>query len=190
MKIYTRTGDAGQTGLLGGERVDKNCSRIEAIGDVDELNAAIGVVIAAGACHLSVSRLRRVQSRLFDLGAELALPSDSEYTIDRLTAEDVAELESEIDSMEATLPELKNFILPGGSAPGAAAHLARAVCRRAERSVLQLHADQPFPVRHPGEVPTVLQFINRLSDWLFVLARFENEQQHVPETIWSRSQRS
>ncbi|MDX2064240.1 MAG: cob(I)yrinic acid a,c-diamide adenosyltransferase [Fimbriimonadaceae bacterium] len=189
MKIYTRTGDAGQTGLLGGARVDKHSLRISAIGDVDELNAAIGMVVAAGACHLSAGRLRRVQSRLFDLGAELALPADSEYAIDRLTAEDVAELEGEIDSMEATLPELKNFILPGGSAPGAAAHHARAVCRRAERSVLLLHAAEPFATTDSETVPTILQFINRLSDWLFVLARFENEQLHVPETIWSRSQR-
>jgi cob(I)alamin adenosyltransferase len=175
VKIYTKTGDAGSTGLVGGTRIAKNSKRIAAIGDVDELNAAIGVArLHADADPL----MERVQAWLFDLGAELASPEGGRKTYRELPAGAIEAIEQSIDALEADLPPLRSFILPGGSALGASLHLARCVCRRAERSVLELHAEEPV-----REVPRV--FLNRLSDWLFVAARAANRAADIPDVLWT-----
>lgn len=182
MKIYTRTGDAGETGLFGGARVDKDSTRVEAYGAVDELNAALGVARVAldpGAATAS-SRLEAIQSDLFAVGAELATVPGHEgrLTVPLIGAGDIARLEAWIDELELTLPPLKNFILPGGCTAGATLHEARTTCRRAERRVVT--AGREAPVR--GEL---VVYLNRLSDFLFVLARYVNHQAGVEETIWN-----
>lgn len=191
MKIYTRAGDAGETGLFGGARVAKDDARVEAYGTVDELNCALGVVRAAlPATSPAVASpldalLARVQSELFDLGAELATPPARLETklgarVPLATEQRTAALEQEIDRMEAKLAPLKTFILPGGTPAAAALHVARAVCRRAERRAVALsHVDM---VR-----PEALRYLNRLSDLLFVLARYANHQAGWPDTPWHPS---
>lgn len=180
VRIYTRTGDAGETGLLGGVRVAKDHRRIEACGALDELNAALGLVLA----HLDGSPaelLYRLQEDCFRLGAELASPESGKAPAsagsDWVSDEDVIELERAIDRWDAQLPPLRQFILPGGTPAGAAMHLARAVARRAERRVVALAAVEP--VR-----PTVLRYLNRLSDLLFVLARWVNHSAGATERPW------
>lgn len=165
MRIYTKTGDDGTTGLIGGSRTEKTSLRIRAIGDVDELNAALGLVTAT-------DELREIQSRLFDLGATLATPTGA-----RFNGNAALELEASIDRQTADLPALRNFILPGGSSAAAYLHLARTICRRAERSVLEL--DQESPVPSEAKV-----FLNRLSDWLFTAARTANATRHVSDVEW------
>lgn len=181
MKIYTRTGDAGQTSLFAGGRVSKDHVRLHAYGSVDELSSLLGVVLAAGLSDALGASLRRVQRDLFIVGADLATPQDavSSYVL-RLAPEQVRALEMEIDQWEATLPELKHFILPGGSPAAALLHQARTVCRRAERWVVALQASDSIN----GEV---LCYLNRLSDWLFVAARCANRDAGVAETEWRRS---
>lgn len=179
MKIYTKTGDEGTTGLLGGERILKSDVRMDAIGTVDELNASLGWCAVANHDSGLASQFRWIQARLFDLGAELALPADSTYQIDRIGPEEVSELESDIDRMDAELPALRNFILPGGSELGARLHFTRSVCRRAERDVVALHAQHA--ISHDART-----FLNRLSDWLFTAARFANLAAGVEEEKWSR----
>ncbi len=168
-KIYTRTGDDGTTGLVDGARAGKDTPRMIAIGDVDEANSCIG----AAACHADqdlLAQLRKIQSDLFDLGADLATPGDvfepSEMTL-RMVPSQTARLEAEIDAMTAELEPLTSFILPGGSQLAATLHIARAVTRRAERAAV--HA-----AREVGVNPQVLIYLNRLSDWLFVAARMAN----------------
>lgn len=182
MKIYTRTGDAGKTGLFGGGRVDKDSVRVEAYGAVDELNATLGVVRNALDPDSTTPGdwLESVQNDLFALGAELATVAGHEarLTVPRIAAGDIARLESWIDELELTLPELKNFILPGGCAAGAALHQARTTCRRAERRVVT--AGREAPVRSE-----IVVYLNRLSDFLFVLARSVNHRAGVPETPWN-----
>ncbi|MCB1865619.1 MAG: cob(I)yrinic acid a,c-diamide adenosyltransferase [Chromatiales bacterium] len=157
-RIYTRTGDDGTTGLANGTRLEKTDARIEAIGAVDELNSTLGLALAASALGAALrDQLRRLQHRLFDLGADLALPGQ-----DTLGDEHVAALERAIDDMNAGLPPLKEFILPGGGDAAARLHVARATCRRAERCVLALGDTAP----RGGA-----RYLNRLSDWLFVAAR-------------------
>lgn len=170
MKIYTKTGDAGQTGLIGGTRVPKNHPRIAAIGDVDELNASLGFL---GNQPL----VREIQGWLFELGAELASPGDDRFQT--LSLKEIERLEASMDEQTAELEELKNFILPGGSPEAAHLHLARSICRRAERSVLDLHEREPV-----REAPRV--FLNRLADWLFVSARTANRVAHVEDVSWKR----
>lgn len=171
-KIYTRTGDSGTTGLVDGSRVAKNDARMAAIGDVDELNSAIGVAIATPDrdAHGLRSALRRIQNDLFDLGADLATPGEDftpgEMTL-RIVPAQVVWLEGEIDRVNAALPALTSFILPGGSAFAAALHVARAIARRAERSVVE--AAQVHAINPEGQ-----RYINRLSDLLFVMARLAN----------------
>lgn len=176
MRIYTRTGDAGETGLIGGQRVAKASLRIAAVGDVDELNATLGVART----HLVDSPLLqvvdRVQHRLFDLGAELAAPSTGFDSVDGL---DIEQLERSIDELGARLPPLKEFILPGGSPAAASLHVSRCVCRRAERTVLALHAEEPLR-------DEVLAFLNRLSDWLFTAARTANHDLGLPDVVWRK----
>ncbi len=164
-RLYTRTGDRGTTGLVGGERRAKSNLRIHCIGDVDELNAWMGLLRAAIAAPGELDGMcREVQTELFELGAELASPGRPP----RLSAEQVTIVERWIDALDDRLPALKSFILPGGGLPAAHAHVARAVCRRAERSLNALLEQEP-PV---GEQETFgPRYLNRLSDWLFVVAR-------------------
>lgn len=174
MKIYTRTGDNGSTGLIGGGRIPKESERISAIGDVDELNATLGLAASMVARPDLREDLERIQCRLFDLGAELASDTGS---VSLLTEEDVRHLEQGIDDMSESLPPLKAFILPGGEPAAAALHLARTVCRRAERTVLVLNRNEPV-----GQISR--RFLNRLSDWLFVCARSVNASSGIPDVAW------
>jgi cob(I)alamin adenosyltransferase len=179
MKIYTRTGDDGTTSLFSGGRVAKTHLRVEAYGTVDELNAIIGVARVSGASQQANNWLETVQNQLFNLGADLATPPDakSEWVV-RMDDETIAWLEQTIDQMTAELPELKNFILPGGTLAAAHLHVARTVCRRAERCVIHLAENEAI-----GQYPAV--YLNRLSDWLFILARWENHHAGIPEEKWS-----
>ena len=169
-KIYTRTGDRGETGLVDGSRLSKSAPRMAAIGDVDELNSAIGVALTHALPEDARAQLGRIQNELFDLGADFATPgpdyAPSEMSL-RIVPSQVERLEAEIDAMNADLESLRSFILPGGDPGAAAIHLARAICRRAERSAVTADADV-------GLNPTGLAYINRLSDHLFVLARWLN----------------
>jgi cob(I)alamin adenosyltransferase len=169
-KIYTRTGDAGETGIVGGSRLPKSAPRMAAIGDVEELNSAIGVALTHDLPDDARAQLGRIQNELFDLGADFATPgpdfAPSEMVL-RIVAAQVERLEREIDAMNADLQPLRSFVLPGGDRAAAAIHLARAICRRAERSAVAAHADV-------GLNPVGLAYINRLSDHLFVLARWLN----------------
>ena len=182
MKIYTKTGDDGTTGLYGGARIDKDDPRVEAYGTVDETNAAIGVARAAGLPAEIDALLERVQAELFSVGAELACVAGKEQKLGMalVGATEISELERAIDRAEALLPALKNFVLPAG-APGAAAlHQARTVCRRAERRTLA--ASRASGVRNE-----LIVYLNRLSDLLFVLARSANQQGGVEDVPWRRS---
>jgi cob(I)alamin adenosyltransferase len=174
-KIYTRTGDDGTTGLANGERIDKCDDRVEAFGDVDETNSAIGLVLAEPTLPASVrGSLTRIQHELFEIGAELAMPG---YT--RITAEHVLALEQDLDALNAALPPLKEFVLPGGNRTAAACHLARTVCRRAERRAWAA-------ARHVALNSESLRYLNRLSDLLFVVARVLARQNGGEETLWQR----
>ncbi len=179
MKIYTRAGDAGETGLYGGQRVLKDAVRVETYGTVDECNAVLGEVLAAGVDDETRATLTRIQGELFEVGADLATPSARGETVPRVRPEETARLESEIDRFEEELPPLRHFILPGGSPGGAALHSARAVCRRAERLLVSLERVEEVN-------PEVGRYLNRLSDHLFVLARLVNHRAGAPETIWER----
>jgi len=187
VKIYTRRGDAGQTDLFGGERVGKDALRVSAYGDVDELNAALGAAIAAGSDPALAGSLAGIQSALFDLGASLATPDPAHRRkagVAGVDGRDVDALEALIDRLETGLAPLATFILPGGSPPAAAFHVARTVCRRAERAVVRLAAT-------PGESVEegATRYLNRLSDLLFVLARHENARAGIADVAWSRRAR-
>jgi cob(I)alamin adenosyltransferase len=182
MKIYTRTGDAGTTGLFGGARVEKDAPLVEAYGSVDELNACIGLVraeLAPGTIH---DWLGHVQADLLTLGAELgSVPNKQDRLgLQLIAAEDATRLERWIDEAEATLETLKTFILPGGTRPAACLHQARTVCRRAERRVLAAR-------REAGVRAELIVYLNRLSDFLFVLARRVNHDAGVAEAPWKPS---
>ncbi len=178
-RIYTRTGDAGSTGLFGGGRVSKADHRVAAYGEVDELNAVLGWTITQTSDDALVERLTLLQADLFAIGAHLATPpgARTQAQLPALPSVRVAEMENWIDAAEATVPPLKSFILPGGSGGAAALHVARAVCRRAERAVVGLAAQDTV-------APEILTFLNRLSDLLFVWARAENARAGVPEPKW------
>lgn len=182
MKIYTKRGDTGQTDLFGGDRVGKDASRVAAYGEVDELNATVGVAAAAG-CDPSLSEtLQAIQSALFDLGASLATPDPAHREkagVGGVRSEDIESLETLIDRLEAGLDPLQTFILPGGSPSAAAFHVARTVCRRAEREVVRLAGIEGESVEE-----TSLRYLNRLSDLLFVIARHENKRQGVSDVAW------
>ena len=179
LKIYTKTGDRGETSLFDGTRVAKTDPRVVAYGEVDELQAAIGVCAASGVDHDLAEMIVAIQRDLFALGARLADPSHriaprvSKIIVNEAS---VARLEQWIDSLEATLPPLRHFILSGGSVGGAFLHLARTVCRRAERAVVLLGNE--------AVEPEVLVYLNRLSDLLFVMARTANHRSGVPEAEW------
>jgi cob(I)alamin adenosyltransferase len=179
MKIYTRTGDAGETALFDGSRVSKADPRVDACGHIDELNAVLGQARAAGVDPALDERLDRLQRDLFALGARLADPASRiapRVTKAVLGPEDIGRLERWIDEAEAALPPLRRFVLPGGCPAGAALHLARTVCRRAERQIVALGPD--------AVEPDLLAWVNRLSDLLFVLARLANARAGVPDREW------
>lgn len=181
MKIYTKTGDDGSTSLFSGGRVSKTDLRVEAYGTVDELNSVLGVVRAQTPHAQTSAWIEHVQNQLFYLGADLATPLDAKAEwIVRLDAAAIAWLEESIDQMTAELPELRHFILPGGSAAAAQIHVARTVCRRAERISVALSA-------HEDIGPHAVIYLNRLSDFLFTLARWENQQSGIAEAQWSVS---
>lgn len=178
MKIYTKKGDDGSTGLLGGARVPKYDRAIEACGAVDETNVVIGLAVAACDDEEMIAALRRIQTELFMAGARLA-DSDGDKTTDRLDASHVARLEQEIDAATAQVPPLRSFVLPGGCEQAARLHQARTVCRRAERAVVALARDRAVD-------QSVLAYLNRLSDLLFTLARLANQRGGVEETPWGK----
>jgi cob(I)alamin adenosyltransferase len=180
MKIYTRTGDQGDTGLFGGGRVPKDHPRVAAYGDVDELNSALGVV-RAGAAGLFEPLLESIQRDLFSIGGQLATPKPErvqkslQKTI--LLPERIAEFERAMDEADAELSPLRAFVLPGGTPTAAALHLTRTVCRRAERSVVHLAQSEPLP-------ELLVVYLNRLSDLLFTLARLANHRAGVSDVTW------
>ena len=187
MPMYTRGGDKGETGLFGGARVPKSHPRVAAYGAIDELNCALGAARAALGAGADVRALdeglQRLQAECFVVGALLATPADKAGTLGApfdqgLPAGAPARLEAEIDAWEAHLPRLKTFILPGGSPAGAALHVARAVARRAEREVVEMSASEPAPAG-------IVVYLNRLSTWLFIAARWINQQQGQAETPWT-----
>jgi len=179
-RVYTRTGDDGTTGLGGGQRVSKGSPRIAAYGTVDELNALIGVAMTTGLEKELVNELSRIQNELFHLGSDLCfLEEDKDSTaLPGIEERHITRLEEMMDRLSSEVPPLESFVLPGGSAGGATLHVARTCCRRAERELVLLAEQErvgAFTVR----------YLNRLSDALFVMARFENSQKGVQETIWN-----
>lgn len=180
MKIYTKTGDGGDTSLFGGQRVPKDALRIEAYGTVDELNSMLGIVRSDGAPKELDEILEAIQHDLFDLGADLATPRPTaKASVKRITGKDVQTLEKFIDLVDPNLKPLRSFILPGGSSIAGRLHFARTVCRRAERVCVRLSRNEDI-----GDDVTV--YLNRLSDLLFVLARYANVLAGVSETRWKQ----
>jgi len=183
MKIYTRSGDEGETALFGGGRVPKSHIRVEAYGAVDELNAALGMAVAVVADGEIGTHLTLVQQDLFNLGSSLATPGAENGTARPATPplplDRIVEMEGWIDDASQEMPPLRAFILPGGSQGAAALHLARTVCRRAERAVVRLSHEE-------GVDPGVLRYLNRLSDLLFAYARLENHRGDIPDVLWQK----
>lgn len=178
-RVTTRTGDDGTTGLGGGQRIPKDAPRISALGAVDELSSAVGLAIAAGVSPATRQRLRSVQNDLFHLGADLCILEDDKTRRPGPCIEPrhLQALDEMIDDLTKALPALENFVLPGGTPAAASLHLARAVCRRAERAVVALSRGEPIGTQ-------VVQYLNRLSDALFLLAREENRAASEPDVIW------
>lgn len=181
MKLYTRTGDDGSSGLFGGERVSKCHLRLAAYGTLDELNAVMGLLrlSAAPACATAAT-LQRIQHDLFVLGAILATPAERQELLGARMSRptwDLADMEADIDRLTTLAPPMTTFVLPGGTPGAAHAHLARTVCRRAEREAVALAHEEPLP-------PAVLAYLNRLSDWLFALARAENAVAGLEDIRW------
>lgn len=178
MKIYTKTGDSGETSLFGGKRLTKDDLRIEAYGTIDELNSFLGLLYDYMKSDLHKQRVKMVQDRLFSVGAVLASDPDKPLMVKNIGENDIHSLELAIDQMNEHLPALKNFILPGGHPTVSTCHVCRSVCRRAERRVVSLGMDSP-------EEAIIVRYLNRLSDYLFVLARALSFELEVPETIWT-----
>jgi cob(I)alamin adenosyltransferase len=178
-RIYTKTGDEGLTGLGGGQRVPKDSPRVETYGTVDELNSQIGAALATGLCERLTAELSLIQNELFDLGADLATPAESQarHPVPTVEPRHIEKLERLIDELNDVVGPLDNFLLPGGSPGAAQLHLARTTCRRAERAATTL-------ARAEAVGPTVLPYLNRLSDALFVMARYENHERGVTEPLW------
>jgi cob(I)alamin adenosyltransferase len=178
-RVYTRTGDDGTTGLGGGQRVPKDSTRIAAYGTVDELNSHIGSALAAGLNDAIAGPLRAIQNELFHLGSDLCVLEEdkAKMPVPRIEERHVAALEALMDRLTDELPPLENFVLPGGSPGAAALHVARTVCRRAERLVVALS-------RKEAVGPFALRYLNRLSDALFVMARHENRRRGLPDVLW------
>jgi cob(I)alamin adenosyltransferase len=180
MKIYTRTGDHGQTSLFGGTRVAKNDPRIDAYGTIDELSSHLGVAGASAIPADTIAEIERVQSDLFEIGAHLASPGTSRFP--GVDAQRIANLERAIDTMEHDLAPLTTFILPGGSLGASQLHVARTICRRAERAVVALQDESPA-------TQSTIAYLNRLSDYLFVAARFANLRAGVKDVPWEGTAR-
>jgi len=178
-KIYTRAGDDGSTSLGGGRRTPKDGPRVAAYGAVDELNAALGAALSVGLVDRVAEELRRVQNELLHLGADLCTPEEDKarYPVPVIEARHASQLEATMDELSAQLGPLQNFVLPGGSPGAALLHVARTVCRRAERDAVALARSEPLGSQ-------VVPYLNRLSDALFVLARWENHERGVPEPLW------
>ena len=183
MKIYTQTGDDGTTGLIGGVRVSKDDPRLNAYGTVDELNSVLGVVRAGELSAMTDDILNHLQHQLFELGAELATPDPNAKTVGTIREREISQVEAWIDQLEEGLPPLTNFILPGGSPAAARLHLARCVCRRAEREIAALA--NSATVR-----PELLKYANRVSDLLFVMARAENREAGLDDVLWQKAEES
>jgi cob(I)alamin adenosyltransferase len=181
MKIYTKTGDRGETGLIGGSRVSKSSERIAVVGNLDELNAWLGVCLNHPLPELVSVRLSQLQSLLFDIGAEIACPPGGKYVMNSLLTSDIEILEKEIDAMDHQLAPLKNFILPGGSSASSNLHFARSICRRLERDMISLNERETLRLE-------VLGYVNRLSDWLFCAARFANQNLQIADIPWQKRQ--
>jgi cob(I)alamin adenosyltransferase len=178
-KVYTRTGDDGTTSLGGGQRVAKDAPRIEAYGTVDELNSAIGVALASELNDAIAGPLRTIQNELFHLGSDLCILEEDKarMPVPRIEERHVVTLEKLMDRLSEELPPLENFVLPGGTAGAAQLHVARTVCRRAERLLVALARMEPVG-------PWTVRYLNRLSDALFVMARHENKRRGVPDVLW------
>jgi cob(I)alamin adenosyltransferase len=181
-RIYTRKGDGGATSLGNRQRVEKDSLRVDTYGTVDELNSWIGMAIALGVSSSLIEPLTKIQNELFDLGADLSFPPDdpTHGYLPRTAEERITNLEQIIDQLNDLLGPLENFILPGGSASGSALHIARTVCRRAERLAVSLNREETI-----GEF--VIPYLNRLSDALFMMARFENSEKELPEMLWDQN---
>lgn len=177
--LYTRTGDKGTTSLVGGERVSKTSIRLESYGTVDEFSSFLGDILSQPDCEEEVKgQLLKIQNTLFDAGSYLATDPNGEYkTPPGVTDEDITELEGWIDALDEQTPRIRSFVLPGGSPLSAKAHVARTVCRRAERAILRLAETEPVD-------ETVIRYVNRLSDYLFILARYFNFMAGVEEITW------
>ena len=177
MKIYTKKGDGGNTSLYGGQTVSKSSKRIAAYGTVDELNSVLGMVLAENHSNKTNTLLNTVQEQLFVLGADLATPFSKETRINRISEAEITFLEQSIDELEVELPQLKNFIHPGGTKAGSIIHFSRTVCRRAERLAVECSNEEYLS-------PESIKYLNRLSDFLFVLGRYENHISGTEETPW------
>jgi len=187
-KVYTRTGDTGETQLVGGQRVPKDDPRVEAYGTVDELNSLLGAAraelsrsgVEAGQSEQLDAQLAVIQSELFDLGTTLASPPGDRWEgMTAIRSEDITRLEQELDAMNDEIPALEEFILPGGGPGASLLHLARTVCRRAERRALSITSGDP-------QAATALAYLNRLADWLFVAARWHSQLAGQPEAFWQQ----
>ncbi len=182
MKIYTKSGDKGFTGLIGGKRVSKSHIRIEAYGSIDEINSVTGICRSFSSDSNIQKELERIQNHLFIIGSELATPEVrlmEKFGLDKIDKDSIQYLEDLIDKLTLELPELKNFILPGGSKSSAYFHLARTVCRRAERAVIRLK--KYVEIRNE-----IVIYLNRLSDLFFVISRYENKVNNIPDVIWKK----
>lgn len=178
MKIYTKTGDTGETSLFSGERISKCDLRVAAYGDVDELNAFLGMALLHTVNQGNRALLKQIQNRLFNLGADLATTASRPLAV-RLEGSEIQEMEKAIDLMDARMPELRTFILPGGTEGAAWLHICRGICRRAERSVVRLQETAPLN-------PLLVIFLNRLSDLLFMMARLENFEAGLTDPTWQK----
>ncbi len=178
--LYTRTGDSGTASLVGCERISKTCQRLEAYGTLDEFSSFLGVVLSAPSCPAFLKeQLLKIQNSLFDAGCYLATSVEpgSAPECRGLSADSISEVEEWIDALDSETPKIRAFVLPGGSMLAAHCHVARAVCRRAERCILKLGAEEYVD-------PTLLRWINRLSDYLFIAARYLNHEAGIDEIVW------
>lgn len=180
MKVYTKTGDAGTTSLVGGKRVPKECARLESYGTIDELNAQVGLLLTYVSEQQDKDCLISIQNNLFIVGAQLATEAESAHTLaNKITEEDVSDLEKQIDLAAEGLPKWKGFTLPGGRREAAIAHICRTICRRAERRILALNASEKVE-------PQLLAYVNRLSDYFYVLALRLNFLHGTEEILWKK----
>lgn len=177
MKIYTKTGDSGETSLFSGGRVSKSGLRIKAYGSTDELNSFIGLLTASDINIAHKKILLQIQNKIYNIGSILAVKGETTFSVPKIKPEDIELLENEIDHLNKELPPLKDFIIPGGNIVTAQCHVCRSVCRRAEREVVELASSEKIDI-------LVIQYLNRLSDYLFVLARKISKDTNAKETIW------